>query len=67
MPCILPVDDLYDYNEVLQKVTDGSPVFLTKSGRGCYVIVDIQEYERMTTTLKLMKELAEGKRTTPKK
>ena len=30
MPCILPVSDLRNYNEVLQNVTEDSPVFLTK-------------------------------------
>ena len=47
MPCILPVSDLRNYNEVLQNVTEDSPVFLTKNGRGCYVVIDIKEYERM--------------------
>ena len=30
MPCIKPVSDLRNYNEVLQNVTEDSPVFLTK-------------------------------------
>lgn len=62
MPCILPVSDLRNYNEVLQNVTEDSPVFLTKNGRGCYVVIDIQEYERMVAELKLQKALAEGER-----
>lgn len=60
MPCILPVSDLRNYNEVLQNVTEESPVFLTKNGRGCYVVIDIKEYERMVAALKLQKELTEG-------
>ena len=60
MPCILPVSDLRNYNEVLQNVTEDSPVFLTKNGRGCYVVIDIKEYERMVAALKLQKELTEG-------
>ena len=59
-PCILPVSDLRNYNEVLQNVTEDSPVFLTKNGRGCYVVIDIKEYERMVAELKLQKALAEG-------
>ena len=55
MPCILPVSDLRNYNEVLQNVSDESPVFLTKNGRGCYVVIDIKEYERMVAALKLQK------------
>ena len=34
MPNIKPVSDLRNYSEVLQDVTEGSPVFLTKNGRG---------------------------------
>ena len=60
MPCILPVSDLRNYNEVLQNVTEESPVFLTKNGRGCYVVIDIKEYERMVAALKLQKELTGG-------
>ena len=60
MPCILPVSDLRNYNDVLQNVTEESPVFLTKNGRGCYVVIDIKEYERMVAALKLQKELTEG-------
>ena len=62
MPCILPVSDLRNYNEVLQNVSEESPVFLTKNGRGCYVVIDIKEYERMVAALKLQKALAEGER-----
>ena len=64
MPCILPVSDLRNYNEVLQNVSEESPVFLTKNGRGCYVVIDIKEYERMIAALKLQKALAEGERST---
>lgn len=60
MPCILPVSDLRNYNEVLQNVSDGSPVFLTKNGRGCYAVIDIKEYERLTAERKLQKALDEG-------
>ena len=38
------------------------PVFLTKNGRGCYVVIDIKEYERMVAALKLQKALADGER-----
>ena len=45
MPNIKPISDLRNYNEVLRDVTIGSPVFLTKNGRGKYAIVDILDYE----------------------
>ena len=38
----------------------GEPVFLTKNGRGRYVLVDINEYEKLKASLKLMSQLARG-------
>ena len=62
MPNIKPISDLRNYSEVLHDVAVGSPVFLTKNGRGRYAIVDIQDYEKTQATLKLMGELAKGRR-----
>ncbi|ULQ60417.1 type II toxin-antitoxin system prevent-host-death family antitoxin [Brucepastera parasyntrophica] len=62
MPNIKPVSDLRNYTEVLRDIEVGEPVFLTKNGRGRYVIIDIQEYEKNRATLKLMSELAKGKK-----
>ncbi|MCL2008768.1 MAG: type II toxin-antitoxin system prevent-host-death family antitoxin [Treponema sp.] len=61
MPNIKPVSDLRNYTEVLKSVSSDSPVFLTKNGRGCYVILEMQEYERKEAALKLMKELEKGR------
>ncbi len=58
MPNIKPVSDLRNYNEVLHDIAVGEPVFLTKNGRGRYVIIDIQEYEKQQATIKLLSELA---------
>lgn len=60
MPNIKPVSDLRNYNEVLRDVKDGEPAFLTKNGRGRYVILDIKEYEKIHASLKLMSELEKG-------
>ncbi|WP_028986834.1 type II toxin-antitoxin system prevent-host-death family antitoxin [Thermicanus aegyptius] len=60
MPNIKPISDLRNYNEVLRDITIGEPVFLTKNGRGKYVIVDIHEYEKLKASLKLMSQLAQG-------
>lgn len=60
MPNIKPVSDLRNYNEVLQDISVGEPVFLTKNGRGRYVIVDMEEYERTHATIKHLSELAKG-------
>lgn len=63
MPNIKPISDLRNYNEVLRSIEEGSPVFLTKNGRGRYVVMDIQEYEKMQAKLKLITELAKGEKT----
>jgi prevent-host-death family protein len=62
MPCIKPVSDLRNYNEVLQNVSEDSPVFLTKNGRGSYAIITIDEYEKLNATIKLLSELAKGEK-----
>ena len=63
MPNIKPISDLRNYSDVLHDVSVGAPVFLTKNGRGRYAIIDIQDYETTRATLKLMSELAKGKKT----
>ena len=60
MPNIKPVSDLRNYGEVLDDVSEDSPVFLTRNGRGCYVSQDIHEYEKKEAALKLMSELDKG-------
>lgn len=67
MPSIKPVSDLRNYNEVLRDVEGGEPVFLTKNGRGRYVILDMEEYEKITATMKLMSELEKGERSAREK
>jgi hypothetical protein len=60
MPIIKPVSDLRDYLSVLEGVSEGSPLFLTKNGRGRYAIVDIKDQENYGKTkaaLMLMCEL----------
>ncbi len=62
MPNITPISDLRHYSEVLHDVAVGAPVFLTKNGRGRYAIVDIQDYEKTQATIRLMNELARGRK-----
>ena len=57
MPNIKPVSDLRNYNEVLNDIAVGEPVFLTKNGRGRYAILDVKEYEKLHAELKLVSEL----------
>lgn len=60
VPNIKPVSDLRNYNEVLKECQNGEPVFLTKNGRGKYVLLDIKEYERQKAVLELLSKLAEA-------
>lgn len=71
MPNIRPISDLRNYSSVLDSVATGTPVYLTKNGRGCYTIMDMQEqeqqqekaqeYDRMKAQLMLMCELNIGR------
>ena len=63
---IRPVSDLRSYNEVLQSIDIDDPVYLTKNGRGKYVIMDISEYEKNKAALRLLSELAKGEESAKK-
>lgn len=60
MPNILPVSDLRNYNEVLKNCRVGEPVFLTKNGRGKFVVLDIEDYEKDRAEKKLLMKLREA-------
>lgn len=60
MSIILPVSDLRNYNEVLRNCQIGEPVFLTKNGRGRFVVMDIEDYEREKSEKKLLEKLHEA-------
>lgn len=60
MPTIIPVSDLKNYGEVLNHCDSGSPVYLTKNGRGRYVVQSMADYERQLATIKLLSELSKG-------
>ena len=60
MPNILPVSDLRNYNEVLKNYQVGEPVFLTKNGRGRFVVMDMEDYEREKAEKKLLMKLQEA-------
>ena len=67
MPNIKPVSDLRNYTEVLRDISVGEPVFLTKNGRGKFVILDMEEYEHQQATIKLLTELAKGEQSVREK
>lgn len=60
MATILPVSDLRNYNEVLKKCHKGEPVYLTKNGRGRFVVIDIDDFERERAEKKLLMKLQEA-------
>ena len=51
MPAIKPVSDLRDYNKVLRECKANEPVYLTKNGHGAYVLLGIEDYEKMMEAL----------------
>jgi prevent-host-death family protein len=55
---IKPISDLRNYNMVLKDCTTDSPVFLTKNGRGRYVIMDAEQYDTLMAEIKLMRKIA---------
>ena len=57
MTNIVPISDLKNYTEVLSHCDNGSTVYLTKNGRGKYVV---QSLEKLQATVKLLAELAKG-------
>ena len=57
MANILPVSDLRNYNEVLKNCHKGEP---TKNGRGRFVVMDIEDYERDRAEKKLLLKLQEA-------
>ena len=67
MPTTRPISDLRNYDEVLRDVKNGEPVFLTRNGKPRYVILDMEEYEKINATLRLMSELENGERSAREK
>lgn len=63
MPTIAPVSDLRNYGNVLEKVSEGSPVYLTRNGHGAYSIRDIKDeenFQKAEAMIQLMCELNAG-------
>lgn len=53
MPDIKPISDLRNYSSVINEVTYGHPVYLTRNGRGAIAMVNIQEYDEMEKQLSI--------------
>ena len=61
MPLIKPVSDLRNYPDVLKDVKVGQPVYLTKNGKGRYVLIDIEDYSVVESATRLGMELMRGR------
>jgi PHD/YefM family antitoxin component YafN of YafNO toxin-antitoxin module len=57
MPKILPISDLRNYTNVLNQVDADRPVYLTRNGRGTYVISKLDDYDREATAEELLTEI----------
>ena len=55
MPTITPISELRNYGSVLEKVEEGSPVYLTRNGHGAYSIRDIRDEEKFRKAEALVK------------
>lgn len=63
MPTITPISDLRNYGNVLDKVSEGSPVYLTRNGHGAYSIRDIKDeenFQKAEAMIQLLCELNAG-------
>ena len=58
---IKPVSDLRNKFPDIEKIVNaGEPVYLTKNGRGRFVVMDIEDYERDRAEKKLLMKLQEA-------
>lgn len=67
MPNIKPISDLRNYTEVLNEVTEDSPVYLTRNGRGEYAIIKLKELDKLKSTIRLLAKLEEGEKSAREK
>ena len=63
MPNIKSISSMRNFSCVLHEVYSGSPVFLTRDGKGKYAILDMDEYDSMREALwgRLYEELDEAR------
>ena len=57
MQNIKPISDLRNYTEVLKEVSYGSPVYLTRNGRGEYAIIRMEELDKLKALNQLLTKL----------
>ena len=64
MPIIKPVSELKNYTAIMNQVSYGNRVYLTKNGHGQYAIIDIRELDELDkqkALLALMEKLNDAK------
>lgn len=64
MPSIIPVSDLKNYAAIINQVTYGNRVYLTKNGHGQCALIDINELDELDkqkSLLQLMTKLNDSK------
>jgi len=57
MPNIKPISDLRHYNTVMNEVTYGNRVYLTRNGHGTCAIIDMKELDELDAMKSLNKLL----------
>ncbi len=60
MPTILPISDLRNYTEVLHQVDLEKVIYLTRNGRGSYIITKIDDYDPEVARVDLIHEIELG-------
>ena len=64
MPVIKPVSELKNYTSIVNQVSYGNRVYLTKNGHGQYAIIDMKELDeldRQRALLNLMGKLNDAR------
>jgi len=64
MPCIKPISDLKNYTTIINQVSYGNRIYLTKNGHGQCALVDMKELDELDkqkALLKLMNKLNDAK------
>ena len=47
MPQIKPISELRNYSTLLESVSPGDPIYLTRNGHGAYAIMSIEEADEL--------------------
>ena len=65
MPSIKPISDLRNYTELLKTVTYGNRLYLTRNGKGEYVLLtmdEMDEIEKRLARFQLLVKLEQAKK-----